>query len=186
MRGQLLGSLIGAVFGLIYVLVNAGLLPAVVGAPVRLLGAAAFLAVVVAVVVAVVREPVASGADGPQAPPGRVFGTAYWLVVAGEVVALFGGLAVVNVVFAAPRAGVGWVSVVVGVHFFALAVVFGQRFFHRLGVVITLCGVAGLALAATGAGAASIAGIAGVVPGAVLLGFGWWGARRRAATMAPR
>lgn len=40
-----------------------------------------------------------------------------------------------------------WTSVVVGVHFFALATVSGQRFLHVLGATITVCGAAGLALA---------------------------------------
>jgi len=63
---------------------------------------------------------------------------------------------------------------------FALAVVLGRRFFYWLGGVITACGVVGLVLAVTGAGAAAIALASGVLPGAVLLGFAWWGAHRTA------
>jgi hypothetical protein len=75
--------------------------------------------------------------------------------------------------------------VVVGVHFFALAVVFGARFFHVLGGMITACGVTGLVLAIAGAGIAAISLAAGVIPGAVLLGFGWWGARRADPAAGP-
>jgi hypothetical protein len=53
------------------------------------------------------------------------------------------GLAVLNGPLDAPQAGVAWVSLVVGVHFFALAVAFAEPFFHRLGGAITVCGLAG-------------------------------------------
>ena len=101
-------------------------------------------------------------------------------MVAAEVVALFLGVRILNGPLGLPRAGVAWVSLVVGVHFFALAVVLGRRFFYWLGGVITACGVVGLVLAVTGAGAAAIALASGVLPGAVLLGFAWWGAHRTA------
>lgn len=167
MSGQRLGSVIGAVFGLVYVLVNTGGLPRVVGIPLQALGLAAF----VVVLIAVARSP----DHGATANGG--FGRAYWLVVAAEVAALAGGLAVLNGALHAGWAGVAWVSFVVGVHFFALGAVFREPFFHRLAAAITACGVAGLALAAAGAGAVAVAVVSGVVPGGLLLASGWWGAR---------
>ena len=176
MPGQRIGSLIAAVFGLIYVLINAGPLPGAWTLTLRVLAAVAFGAVLVAVLGSTVPARDRSGHER------RVFGRGYWLVVAAEFIALFVGVRVLSGPLHAPEAGVAWVSLVVGVHFFALAVVFGQRFFHQLGGAITACGVIGLVLAATGAGEPTIALVAGVLPGAVLLGFGWWGGRRAQPT----
>lgn len=168
MNGQQLGSVIGAVFGLIYVLVNAGPLPTAASLPLRIAGVLAFLLVLAAVYRA-------RGQHTAEQTGG--FGRGYWLVVAGEAAALAAGLGVLNIVLHTPQAGVAWVSVVVGVHFFALAAVFHRRFFHVLGGAITACGLAGLVLVGTGIGQESVAVIGGIVPGAILLGFGWWGAR---------
>jgi hypothetical protein len=168
--------MIAATFGLIYVLVNAGPLHGAWAVTLRVLAVVAFAAVLVAVL----RAPRYHGPAGA-----RVFGWGYWLVVAAEVVALFAGVRLLDGPLDLPKAGVAWVSVVVGVHFFALAVVFGARFFHLLGGMITACGVTGLGLAAAGAGTAAIALAAGVIPGAVLLGFGWWGARRADPAAGP-
>jgi len=172
MPGQKIGSVIAAVFGLIYVLVNAGPLPAAWRLTLRVLAVVAFVAVLVAIFRSNRPSRDRSGQER------RVFGRGYWFVVAAEFVALYLGVRVLSGPLDAPEAGVAWVSLVVGVHFFALAVVLDQRFFHWLGAVITACGVAGLVLAATGAAEATIALIGGVLPGAILLGFGWWGAHR--------
>lgn len=176
MPGQRIGSLIGATFGLTYVIVNAGPLSTGWTLTLRVLAAVAFVAVLLAVFGSAAPSP----DRGRQEP--RVFGRGYWLVVAAELVALFLGTRVLSGPLNAPQAGVAWVSLVVGVHFFALAVVFGERFFHWLGGVITACGVVGLVLAATGAEEPTIALVSGVLPGGILLGFGWWGAHRTKST----
>ncbi|MDQ4007891.1 MAG: hypothetical protein M3211_07355 [Actinomycetota bacterium] len=64
----------------------------------------------------------------------------------------------------------------VGVHFVPLASVFEVPFFRWLGAAIAVCGVAGLVLAATGARPAPVATASGLLPGAMLLASGWWGA----------
>lgn len=107
------------------------------------------------------------------------------MVVAAEAGALFGGLAVLNGVLGLPQAGVAWVSVVVGLHFFPLAAVFRQPYFHLLGAIITGCGAVGLVLVAVGADETPIAVVSGVLPGVVLLMFAWWGARRPAPVIPP-
>lgn len=176
MRGQNLGSLIAAVFGLIYVLVNSGQLPTVAAVPLRVLAALAFFGVLV-----LIRRsrPVPDPGSGTQAEPGGpVFGAKYWLIVAIEVAALAAGLAGLNGPLDAPQAGVAWVSVVVGLHFFPLGALFREPFFYWLAAAITVCGVAGLVMAAIGAAEAPIAVVSGVVPGALLLAAGLWGARR--------
>ena len=111
-------------------------------------------------------------------PPNAGSRRGYWLVVAAEVAALAADLAALNGPLDAPEAGVAWVSFVVGVHFVALGVVFRESPFHWLGGALGACGLAGLALAAAGAGTQSVAVVSGIVPGAVLLASGWWGARQ--------
>jgi hypothetical protein len=173
MQGQRIGSVVAAVFGLVYVLVNTGSLPAWAATPLRVLGALAF--------VAVMAGAYRTGPSDAVATPARGFGTTYWLVVAAEAVALLVGVRVLGGPLDAPQAGVGWVSFVVGLHFFALAVVFRDAFFHWLGAAITTCGVLGLGLAVAGTGEGPIAVVAGVVPGLLLLASGWWGTRRAQA-----
>ena len=176
MSSARLGSVIGASFGLIFVLVNTGSLPAVVAVLFRVLAVLAFIAVLIAVVVAG-RRPTPAGVDRPAAGG---FTLGYWLVVLAEVGAIAAGLAVLNGPLHAPQAAVAWIALVVGSHFIALAVVWKLLFFHGLGAALMLCGVAGLVLAAAGSAVSPIDLVGGVVPGAILLGFGMWGATRSA------
>jgi hypothetical protein len=178
MSGAHIGSVIGAIFGLIYLLVNTSPLPAAAAIPVRVAGAVAFLGIPAVLY----RSRGAGGGEAAGQPGG--FGRGYWLVVAAEVAALAVGLWALDGPLHTAYAAVAWVSFVVGAHFFGLAVVFGLRFFHLLGGVIIACGIAGLGLAAVGAGQIPIAVISGLVPGAVLLAFGYWGASWQARHQA--
>lgn len=173
MPGQRIGSLIAASFGLVYVWVNTGLLPTALAWSLRVLGVLAF----VAIAVAVWRSRTVPAPGGQSARGTSPFGRGYWLVVGVEVVALFGGVRILAGPLGHPDGGVAWVSFVVGVHFFALAVVLHAPFFNWLGAAVTLCGVVGLVLVFTGGAPAIIALVAGVLPGALLLGFGIWGTR---------
>jgi hypothetical protein len=168
MTPQKLGSLIGAVFGLVFVEVNAGALPTGIGIVVRVLGVVALLMVLVALRRPARAEAVARPSDGG-------FGRGYWLVVAGEVIAIMAGVRLLSGPMDTPDAGVAWVATVVGLHFVALAVVWTRRFFHVLGAVIALCGVIGLALALAGSPTAAVATVGGILPGALLLAFAMWG-----------
>lgn len=177
MSGQRIGSTIAAVFGLVYVFVNTGALPVGWAWMLRSLAAVVFVAVLIAVVRAGRFAGAATESERASGIPARhAFGRAYWCVVGIEVVALFVGTRVLSGPLHAPQAGVAWVSLVVGTHFFALAVIFAQRFFHWLGAAITVCGAVGVVLALAGAGTGVIGLVAGAVPGALLLAFGWWGA----------
>ncbi|MEP6561989.1 MAG: hypothetical protein ABJD68_13065 [Nakamurella sp.] len=180
MRGQKVGSTIAAVFGVIFVLLNTGELPSVIGWTLRAIALIAFASVLFAVLRADRKSPAsvrdAAGAATQGASP---FGWAYWLVVVAEVVALFGGVRLLTGPLGQPNGGVAWVSFVVGVHFFALAALFHAPFFNWLGAAVTMCGVVGLILVFAGAGQAWVEGIGGIVPGALLLAFGWWGANSR-------
>ena len=136
---------------------------------VRALGVVAFVAVLVAL-----RRP--RGPSGGPVTTGNGFGRAYWLVVAGEVLAGAVGVPLLNGPLDASRAVVAWISFVVGVHFFALAIVWRRSFFHWLGGSIAVCGALGLALAAAGSSKPVVATIGGVLPGALLLTTSYWGA----------
>ncbi|HEU0101413.1 MAG TPA: hypothetical protein VFR07_03765 [Mycobacteriales bacterium] len=171
MSPEKLGSLIGAGFGLVFVLVNSGSLPTTVAVAVRVLAVAAFLVVLVAV-----RRPTPAG--GSDTPTGG-FGRPYWLVVAGEVLLIWVGLALLNAPLDTPDAAVAWISCVVGAHFLALAVVWRNRLFHWLGGAMLACGLVGLVLAARGADVGAIKLVSGILPGAILLGFALWGSRTR-------
>lgn len=174
MTPEKLGSLIGSVFGLVFVLVNTASVPTAVAVVLRLLGVVVFGTVLLAV-----RRPDVSLVERPA---GGGFGRAYWLVVAAEVLAIWVGLALLNGPLATPHAAVAWISLVVGAHFFALAVVWKQSLFHGLGAALLLCGAVGLVLAAIGSDPSAIDLVGGVLPGAVLLGFGLWGSTRGASS----
>ena len=170
--GQRLGSVIGATFGLVYVEVNAGALSPATSGIARIVGAALFIAVAALLV---------AGRHSPQsaeAPAGHGFGRGYWAVVGAEAVAIVVGARLITGPVGLAHGVVAWVSVVVGAHFIVLAEVWKFRPFHVLGAMIGLCGAAGLAAAGAGASNAVVAGTGGVVPGAILLASGCWGAAR--------
>lgn len=169
MQGRNIGALIGAVFGLVFVVVNSDELGQPAATVLRLAG----LAASVGVVVAVFRAPRVS-----VRPEQQFFGLRYWLLVAGEVVAIAAGLAVLNGPLDASYAGVAWVALVVGVHFLPMGRMFGVGLFRPLGLALAACGAVGLVLAASGAGEPAVAAVGGVLPGALLLGFSWWAAVR--------
>jgi hypothetical protein len=172
MRGRHVGSLVAGAFGLVYVLVNTGPLPSAAAVPLRIGAVIVFVAVLVSL-----RRPPPQPAAGTPAQR-AVVGPGYWLVVAVEVVALVAGLRVINGVLDAPQAGVAWISLVVGLHFVPLGFLFREPFFYWLAGAIAACGAIGLVLAVAGASKAPIAAISGVIPGALLLASGLWGARR--------
>jgi hypothetical protein len=180
MPRQNLGILIGSGFGLIYVLVNAGPLPAGPAWSLRVAAALAFLAIVVIAL----RSPDAGSAAEqsgltPAGQPRRAsFGFYYRIVVAAEVIIGVAGLRVINGPLHSSQIAVAWVSLVVGVHFVALAFVWRQPVFHLLGATVAGCGLLGFALAlllGSGADRVPIAVVSGVLPGAVLLAGGWLG-----------
>jgi hypothetical protein len=156
--GQRLGSLIGAVFGLIYVEANAAPLPAPVALSLRIAGAVAFAAILARLALA---------RRAPAAPAGG-FGRRYWVIVTLELLAIVSGNALLRGV-GLGHAAVAWVSVVVGVHFVALARVWRLAVLRSLGAALAVCGTAGLAAAVAGAGDAVVSTAGGVLPGALLL-----------------
>ncbi|MFI1990489.1 hypothetical protein [Actinoplanes sp. NPDC020271] len=163
--GFLIGSIVALSFGTTFVMVNSGGPPGPWPAVLRVAGSAVAIVLLVGVLRA--RRLAA------EARPGDVAGLAdrrYWYVVAGEVVALFGGLYLINQVFETPEVAIAWVAVVVGVHFNALAWAWRMPMYHWLGAVMTLLGLAGFAAHALGASASTVALIAGVGSGFALYG----------------
>jgi hypothetical protein len=92
----------------------------------------------------------------------------YWIIVALEVGALFGGLFIINGVLHRKAVSVAWVALVVGVHFFGLARIWRMRLYHWLGAAMTILGLAGFLIYALGGTAATIGLVAGVGSGAAL------------------
>lgn len=168
MPREKIGSLIGGMFGLIFVLVNTGSFPGPIALILRIVAAAVF----VGIVVALARVP---PARLPDISKQGGFGRGYWVVVAVEVVAIFGGLRIITGVLNRPDAAVAWIALVVGVHFFALARVWHLSFFTVLAAGLTVCGLVGLVIAFGGGPEVAIDLVGAVIPGALLLGFALWG-----------
>ncbi|MGC4889025.1 hypothetical protein [Micromonospora sp. DT227] len=162
--GLVIGSLVAISFGTVFVMLNSGGLPAPWPLVLRIAGL--LVAALLLVGLFRVARQAPPGAQGPEAA--GFMDRRYWIVVALEAVALFGGLAVINNVFDRPAVSVAWVAVVVGVHFFGLAAVWRMPRYHWLGAVMTALGVAGFLAHALGATAATVALIAGVGCGAAL------------------
>ncbi|MFJ8626408.1 hypothetical protein ACIRD3_26715 [Kitasatospora sp. NPDC093550] len=173
MRKDQIGRLIGGSFGFVFVQANAGALPTPAAIPLRVLAILAFLRIVFAGRRAAVPAP--AGDSDATASGGVGFGRGYWYVVAAEAVGLLAGLMLINKVL--HTGTVAWITFVVGVHFFGLAVVWKRPDLHVLAGTMAACGVGGLVLAACGASAAVIAVVAGVAPGALLLGSVLWAGR---------
>lgn len=164
--GPFVGSMIALVFGLVFVVVNSSGLPTAWSLGTRLVAVLAAIVLAAGSVRRLRRSAEPKGPASSGAP--MAFGRRYWLIVAGEVVALVGGLVVINGVLAAGRFGVAWVAVVVGVHFLGLATVWWPKGFTVLGVVIILLGVAGFGVGALGGSATAIGAVSGIASGAAL------------------
>lgn len=161
--GRRLGSLISAAFGLIYVEANSGDLPTVAATLLRIGGAVVFVGLVAALALA---RP----ASRPHSAAERAgFGRGYWVTVALEAGAILAGNALLAGPLHLSDAVVAWISLVVGVHFFALAAIWNVPLFRTLGTALALCGVAGVTAAAAGASHAIVATVGGVLPGGLLL-----------------
>lgn len=140
----------------------------------RIAGAVAFAGLVV--LIGVTRRRPTPSANGPGQRGRGGFGRGYWLIVTGEAAAIVIGANLLTRVFDLPHAVAAWVSVVVGVHFLAIASFWRLSLFRILGGAICLCGLGGLAAAGAGTTNPVIGIIGGVVPGALLLAFAYWGA----------
>jgi hypothetical protein len=155
--------MVAITFGTIFVLVNSGGLPAVWSLVIRVIGLLVAALLVVGIVLAV-----RTGSPATRAPVSGFADRRYWLVVALEAGALFGGLAVVNGVLHRTAVSVAWVALVVGVHFFGLARIWHMPLYHWLAAAMTILGLAGFLIYALGGSAVVVWLVAGVGSGAAL------------------
>jgi hypothetical protein len=158
-----MGTLVAVVFGLVFIEVNSGGLPGSWPLVARVAGAVV-AAVLLAGVVWVARKGEVRG----EVPEGGFTGRRYWNIVGVEGLALFGGLMVINGALKQPEFAVPWIALVVGVHFVVLGKAWRIGLHVWLGVVQTVLGLAGFALAATDASLATVNLFAGVLSGVAL------------------
>jgi hypothetical protein len=164
--GQFTGLLIGLVFGLVFVEVNSGDLPNDWSLGLRVAG------VMMAVVLFAGLLWRRRWLDRAEQAVDH-FHRRYWVVVAVEVLALLGGVVIINWVLHADRFTVAWIAVVVGVHFFGLGPIWRDRVLYLVGAVLALLGLAGFLIGVGGGSAAAIALVSGGGSGVVLfLGVG--------------
>lgn len=161
------GVLVGAGFGVAFVVANAH---APLGRPAALaLRVAAPLALLAFLVLAALASRAVPGGGGSAAGSRTPAGRWFWIVVLAEVVVLFGGLQVLRAAHAPSQENVGWVALVVGLHFAALAVVWQAASLAVTGALVFLLGVAGVAMSESGA-VRWVPFVSGVLSGIVLLG----------------
>ena len=175
--GVEIGSLIGGAFGLVFLIVNSSQFSTLGRILVLVMGITAFAVIVVFAIrrLGRVKRAQAYPAQGQNdAVPRRAiaFGASYWIIVAVEALALFGGTRLLSGL-GYPELGVAWVAFVVGTHFYALGYVFKLDRFHILATVVTLCGIAGF-IAFFASIPAFIPIFSGIISGFVLLAFGLW------------
>lgn len=152
------GGLVVLVFGFVFVEADAGGLHSGLQAVVR----AAGIIVALALFAGINRARRAVAAPGPR------LGPQFWIIVAAEVVALVGGLVVINGVIGAHELTVPWIAVVVGLHFFGFVPLWKSRVYAVLGVVVTVLGVAGFVLHGAGASALTVRVVSGIGSGVAL------------------
>jgi hypothetical protein len=180
--GIVVGSMVAITFGTVFVLVNSGGLPAPWPLVIRAVGLLVAALLIVGLVLVVRTAPPAA-----RAPASDYVDRRYWLILALEAVALFGGLAVINSVLHRTAVSVGWVALVVGVHFFGLAWIWRMPLYHWLGAAMTVLGLAGFLIYALGGNAATVGLVTGVGSGAALfaaVGAALRDALRRRASVA--
>ena len=157
------GSVVAITFGTVFVLVNSGGVHAPWPLAIRVIGLVVAALLVVGLVLVVRR----GSAVTPAAASGFV-DHRYWLIVALEAGALFGGLAVINGVLHGKAVSVAWVALVVGVHFFGLARIWRMPLYYWLGAAMAILSLAGFLIYALGGSAAIVGLVAGVGSGMAL------------------
>ena len=163
-RRRATASVIGGTGGAAYVVINASAF----GQP-----TAAILRVVAVLGLAWIVFRAWWWRNSPPVPRRRQgFGRAYWMVVAVEVVLIIGGRALIVAWLGEPRYFLPWLSLVVGLHFFAFAWIWHRRTYVVLGLLVSASAVVAGVLVASAAGPAAVTAFATIVPGVVLLAFG--------------
>jgi hypothetical protein len=105
-------------------------------------------------------------------PPSLFSSPAYGLVVALEVVALFGGATLLRAAGHSEYVS-AWFATVVGAHFLAFGRLFSARFYW-LGTAVIAAGIAGAIVGFAGGGLAGIEAVSGLITAASLFVAGGW------------
>ena len=164
-RLRAIASVIGGIGGTAYVIINASSLGEPSAAALRILAVAALLWILA--------RAWRWRAGSPRARARRAgFAAGYWAVVALEVVLIFGGRALIIGPLNEPSAFLAWLSLVVGLHFFAFVKIFHKLTYLWLGLLISASAIIAFILVGSGATPAAVAVFAAIVPGVVLLAFG--------------
>ncbi|GAA3452865.1 hypothetical protein [Dactylosporangium matsuzakiense] len=180
--GYVIGSIIATGFGTGFIAGNSGGLPDPWPQILRV-GAALCAAALIIATFRTRSASTAAPASGPApaaepVPARQAMGRGYWIVVAIEAIALFGGLFVINGVLHRSEVSVAWVALVVGLHFYGLGAVWHAPMYHWLATAMTALAVAGFVIYAAGGSAAAVSAVAGVGSGVCLYGAVLWGLLR--------
>lgn len=153
------GFFVGSVFGLAFVLVNSGPpLPPTVSFTLRSLAVVVAVAIVALAVLAMRKgsrgnpeETQISTGDSGEQPATPRFGAFFGVVTLIEFALIIGGAITIGNLPAVPdQAGVAWVALIVGLHFFPLAWAWRQREILVLAGYTTALGATGLVMALSG------------------------------------
>ncbi|WP_111719093.1 hypothetical protein [Homoserinimonas sp. OAct 916] len=165
-----IGHVIGSSFGLVFVLVNSAPFTPWLRIGASVLAVAVFL-VILAAFGRTARLSRRGGALHGEADDAVVgFPLRYWIIVGTEAILLFGGLAIIQQF--EPAATLGWIALVVGVHFFPLSRLWssGRAQIVAIAYAMTVLGIVGLVLAFTTHNMDIVTLVSGVGSGIVLLG----------------
>jgi Family of unknown function (DUF7010) len=161
---RVVASVIGGAGGTAYVVINASALDTAASTVLRILAIGALLWIL-ANAWRLRRN------QGGARSARQGFGPAYWGIVAVEAALIFGGRAVIVGLLGLPDDFLPWLSLVVGLHFFAFVVLWRQRVYLWLGLLITASALAAFVLVDLGASAPAVAVFSGILPGLALLAF---------------
>lgn len=162
MLARFAGFFVAAVFGLAFVLFNSGPpLPPPVSVAVRALAVGVAVAIVVLALLGMRRQSRAeeagtAGTSGTSDTSGNSveaprFGVFFGVVTTIEVLLIIGGAQTISRLDGIPdQAGVAWVALIVGLHFFPLAWYWKQREILYVAGYGTVLGGIGLAMAMLG------------------------------------
>jgi hypothetical protein len=171
-RSALVGTMISGGFGLAWALWGASGLGGPGAVAVRVTGI-----VLGSAIIGGAARRLRSTSDVPDGRRGSMFRShAYGVIVGLEVVALFGGGAVLGATGHSAYVA-AWFAAVVGAHFVAFGRLFAP-FFGALGLLLVAGGVAGAAVGLGGGGRHAITAVASLVAAVALLGAGLWSLAR--------
>lgn len=165
------GHVVGGSFGVAFIVANSAPMPAVLRGFFIVAAAAVLMLTVYAFGRGVSNGSVVRPEEGDEG-----FNRPYWILVAIEAVALVGGMRLL--IDWQPSAVVGWIALVVGLHFLGLARLWksGSTEITLIAIALTILGVVGLVISFTADSLAAVGLVSGVGSGVALLASSLHGA----------